>query len=298
MRNHRILALVTLAIAVPLIAVAQHDSLRTRIERVIESVHGKIGVCVVRQTTGDTLTVNGDEHFPMQSVYKFPLALAVLQRVDSGKLSLNQTIHLTTSDLHPDTWSPLREKYPKGNVDVRLDTLLAYTVGLSDNNGCDVLFRLMGGPSTVNGRIHRIGVAGINIQATEAAMHADWNVQYTNWSTPAAMGQLLAMFDRGTILSPTMWEYLWWLMVQSPTGLKRLKGLLPEGTVVAHKTGSSGTDEHGVSAATNDAGIIVLPNGEHVVVVVFMSGCTDDEAARDSAIAKIAQIVWAGYQAR
>ena len=81
----------------------------------------------------------------MQSVYKYPLALAILNQVDKGIFSLEQKIHIKKEDLLPDTWSPLRKKYPDGNADITLDELLNITVSQSDNNGCDILFRLIGG---------------------------------------------------------------------------------------------------------------------------------------------------------
>ncbi len=274
---------------------AQTDSLRQRIERIAGTVHGQVGVSIIHLETGDTLMVNGRGHFPMQSVYKFPLALSILQQVDSGKLSLGRKIHLTKADLHPDTWSPLREKYPDGNVDISLDELLEYTVSQSDNNGCDVLFSLLGGPSAVERFVRSLGITGMYIRATEEEMHRDWQVQYTNWSTPEAMGKLFSLFYRGNIISATMREYLWQIMASSPTGPNRLRGMLPHGTIVAHKTGSSGTDERGVTAAANDAGIVSLPGNQHVVIVVFISDATGDEGVLDAAIAGIAKAVRDSY---
>lgn len=82
----------------------------------------------------------------MQSVFKFPIALAVLDKVDKGELRFNQRIFLKKSDLRPNTWSPLREKYKNGNVYVSLKEILRTTMKDSDNNGCDILLKLAGGP--------------------------------------------------------------------------------------------------------------------------------------------------------
>jgi beta-lactamase class A len=80
-------------------------------------------------------------------------------------------------------------------------------------------------------------------------------------------------------------------MTETPTGLKRLKGLLPEGTVVVHKTGTSST-VNGVTAATNDVGLVTLPNGHHLAIAVFVSDAKADMATREAAIAKISRAVW------
>jgi beta-lactamase class A len=80
-------------------------------------------------------------------------------------------------------------------------------------------------------------------------------------------------------------------MTETSTGLKRLKGRLPDGTVVAHKTGTSAT-VNGVTAATNDVGLVTLPNGRHLAIAVFVSDSTADTAIREEAIAKVARAVW------
>ena len=70
---------------------------------------------------------------------------------------------------------------------------------------------------------------------------------------------------------------------------------MPEGTVVAHKTGTSPTNAEGLSPATNDVGIITLPNGKHLAISVFVCNSTDDEATREAVIAKIAKAAWDFY---
>jgi beta-lactamase class A len=293
----RILLVLALAF-LPSPILAGGDSLRTEIERIAGSVSGKVGVSIRAIEDRDTLTINGNERFPMQSVYKFPLALAILHEVDKGIFTLEQKIHVTKKDMLPNTWSPLREKYPQGNVDITLAELLAYTVSESDNNGCDMLFRLAGGTNTVERYIHGLGVENIAIATTEEEMHKAWEVQYRNWSTPAAMGQLLSMFYQGKILSKRNREFLWQLMVNTKTGPRRLKGLLPEGSIVAHKTGSSGVNDAGIVAATNDAGIVSLANGKHVVVVVLVTDAMTDEEACERIIAEIAEAAWDSYSRR
>jgi beta-lactamase class A len=267
----------------------------TAIGKVSQSAEGKVEVALMILEDQDSLSINGRGRFPMQSVYKFPLALAALHQVDRGKLSLDQKISVTKRDLLPNTLSPLREKYPDGNVDVTLRDLLYYTVSLSDNNGCDILFRLLGGTKAVEKYIHGLGVKGIAMAATEEEMHRAWPVQYTNWSEPVAMLALLTKFHRGEVLSTTSRELLWNIIAETPTKPNRIKGLLPAGTTVAHKPGTSGTNAHGIAAATNDAGIVALPNGKHFAIVVFVSDAPGAEPVREVLIARIAKAAWDYY---
>lgn len=278
------------------ITLAQKNSPKAKIEQIVKSSAGTIGVAIAGLEDDFSLTVNNNKRFPMQSVYKFPLALAVLGQVDRGKLSLDRKITVTKSDLRPDTWSPLRDVYPNGG-DIPVSELLRYTVSQSDNNGCDILFRLVGGTTPVENYIRKnLEVKDMRIAATEEEMSKDERVQFTNWSKPSAMLRLVVDAYRGKYLSESSNDFLWKIMTETSTGANRIKGLLPAGTTVGHKTGTSGTNDKGVAAATNDAGIVTLPGGRHYAIVVFVSNSTDDEKKRESVIAQIAKVRWDYYQ--
>ena len=272
------------------------ESLRKDIVNLVDAVTGSVGVGVKHLESGDTLTVHGNDHFPMQSVYKFHLALAVLADVDHGKLSLNQKVFIRKEDLLPNTVSPIADKYPNGNVELTIEELIAYTVSNSDNNGCDILFRLVGGPKKVEEYFRRLHVTDVAIVNTEEEMHKDWGAQYKNWSTPAAMVHVLDLFYQKKILSPKSRNVLVKIMEQTSTGKKRIKGHLPPETVVAHKTGMGGNDA-GVISAINDVGIITLPSGEHVAIALFISNSKESIEKLETLQAKISKLVFDHYSA-
>ena len=273
------------------------DDFRRKIEKIIPEAKGTVGVAIMGLEDRETFLFNEGLRYPMQSVYKFPLAMAVLDQVDKGKLSLNQKIRVTPKDLLPDTWSPIREKYPKGNIDLKLSEVLSYTVSQSDNNGCDILFRLLGGPQKVDAYVQSLGVKSIVIAATEEEMHKEWNVQFTNWCKPRAMLRLLDILYKGKSLTKTSNDFLLKIMTETTSGPNKIKGLLPKNAQVAHKTGLSDTKD-GILAATNDAGIMTLPNGEHVAIVVFVSNTPVDEKTRDGVIAQISKAAWDYFLAK
>ncbi len=270
---------------------AQVPTLRSQLAAVVAKADGRIGVAVRDLGTGDQLEINGGARFPMQSVYKFPLALDVLRRVDRGDLSLEQVIHIDREQLLPDTWSPIRDAHPNASVDLTLADLLRFVVSHSDNNGCDALFRLMGGPPAVERDLRSLGIRDIAIAATEEEMQRDWQVQFRNWARPEALVDLLDRFDRKGVLSEKSRALLWRLMVETTTGPNRLKGLLPPGVVVGHKTGTSGKNDKGVSAAVNDIGILVLPNGRHIAMAVLITGAAAPDEASERVIAELARLV-------
>lgn len=262
-------------------------------KKVIDSARGHIGVAVLGLEYGDSFSIGGNDHFPMHSVFKFPLAIMILHEIDLGHLSIDQKIHIPKDSLNTTTWSPMVKDFPGQDIDITLKDLLVYSVSQSDNNACDILFRVAGGTAEVNKYIHdSAGIAGINIVATEAEMRASWNVQYTNWCTPTAMTQLLQKFYHGKLLSKTSNDFLLKILIESTNSDNRIKGQLPPGTIVAHKTGTSDTNGQGITAATNDIGIITLPSGRHYTIVVYVSDYRGGVAKGEHIIATISKMIW------
>jgi beta-lactamase class A len=251
-------------------------------ERIAAEARGHVGVAVRIVESGEFIGFRERERFPMQSVYKLPIAMAVLH----AKLPLDQPVRVTKSDLVPaELHSPIRDAHPSGGFDMPLRELLRYAIAESDGTASDVLMRLVGGPAHVTEYLRGIGVKDIDVATTELEMSHEVHVQYRNWSTPEGMVHLL------TKLSPQRDALLLKWMTESTPGPRRIKGLLPAGTIVAHKTGTSGTDS-GITRATNDVGLITLPDGRHLAIAVFVSDSPADTATREAVIAKIARTAW------
>lgn len=271
---------------------AQTSPLQQKMDSIIHSKKADVGVSVLFLEDHKIVSVNGDKHYPMQSVYKFHLALAVLNQVDQGKLALDQKILIKKSDLLPDTWSPLRDRYPEGNVELPLSEILKYTVSQSDNNGCDILFRLIGGTKKAHQFIVKQGIKDISITGTEEEMHKDDQVQFRNWTTPKAANELLKKFWEGKVLKKPTADFLMKVMEETVTGAGKIKGLLPQGTVVAHKTGNSGTNKAGIISASNDIGIVTLPNGKKMLISAFVSMTKENDKEVDKIIAELSKAAY------
>lgn len=269
-------------------------SLANKISKRCEGFPGKIGVGVLGLNFKDSLVCNDSIRFPMQSVYKTPLAIYILDRVDQKILRLDQTVRVVKSKLDQETWSPLLKDFKEDTLNLSISQLLLYSVSKSDNNACDLLFELAGGTKAVNNYFQKLGIREMSIAATEAEMHANWNTQYTNWCRPSAMLQVLSGLHEGKWLSPESNKLLMKLMTESENSPDRIKGRLPKTAVVAHKTGT-GNAENGIRSATNDVAIITLPNGKHYALVVFLCNYKDDLPKGEKLIADISKIVWDHY---
>jgi beta-lactamase class A len=264
------------------------NELRDRIEQISHAAQGRVGVTATVLETGETVSLNGDRRFPMQSVYKFPIAMAVLAQVDQGKLKLDRKIRVETSDVLQG--SRILDEKSQG-MEFSLAELLKYMVSESDGTSCNVLLRQVAEPRMVTEYLLRLGINDIVVANTEKELAQDPAVKYRNYATPDATVVLLRAFHEGKGLSKFSQSLLLQLMTQTTTGPKRIKGLLPEGTVVAHKTGTSST-VNGVTAATNDVGIVTLPNGQHMAISVFVSDSPANEAIREEVIAKVTKVAW------
>lgn len=275
------------------------DSLRQKIQQFISTKKAIVGVAIMGNNGKDSVYINGDRHFPLQSVFKFHIAVALLSEIDKGRFSLDQKIRIDKKDLLPGLYSPIRDKYPDGAT-LTIAEILQYTVAESDNVGCDVLLKLIGGPQVVEQYFLKNHIKDLSIKINEEVQQSDWDRQFQNWTTPKAANEALAIFynNKAKLLSKKKYDFIWQTMKETGTGKARLKGQLPEQTVVAHKTGSSGTNKEGLTAAVNDIGIVFLPNGQYFFISVFVTESKEDAAGNERIIADIAKAAWDYFAAK
>ena len=274
------------------------DLLRNKIEQILSDKNAVVGVSIIGNNGKDTLSLNGDKRFPMQSVFKFHIALAVISEIDKGKLSLDQKIQISEDELLPeDFWSPLRDENPNGGT-FTIEKLIQYTVSHSDNTACDVLIRLIGTPKSVEEYIKKSGINDIQITFNEEDMQAKWENMFQNWTTPKAASETLKLFyeNKNNLLSKNSYNFFWKTNKETTTGKNRIRGQLPNETIVAHKTGWSGTNkETGITAAVNNIGIVFLPNGQYFIISVFVSESKENFDMNEKIIAEIAKATYDFY---
>jgi beta-lactamase class A len=266
--------------------------LQEEIRKIAGQARGKVAVAC--SLPGSSLNCDLEAHSepPMQSVFKLPLAVYALHLVEQGKFLLDQPIRFLPSDrILPATYSPLQDKYPNGDVDVPLRELLRLAASLSDNAAADTVLRVAGGPAGVDAYIESLGVRGFHLEDGEHALHRDASAQYRNWFAPAGAVQLLRRLSDNSPLTTEHTQLLLGWMKDSPTGAHRMKAELPAGTIVMHKTGTSGVKD-GVASATNDIGLITLPDGRRLALAVFVTDSGADETTREAVIAHIAKAAY------
>ena len=273
--------------------------LEAQLREIVGEVDGTIGVGALLLETGDAVYLERHGQFPMMSVYKVPIAMKALQLVDQGRYKLEQEVIITPEDfVRPGFHSPIRNVNPGGTV-MPMNEIFRYSISESDGTANDVLLDAAGGPPKVQEYLKSIGVGDEMIVAdSEKSISKDWETQYRNWATPDASIRLLrAIQERRADLSERTTTFLIWLMTESETGRRRLKKGLPKEASLAHKTGTGGTKD-GVTGATNDIGIITLPNGKHIAIAVYVKDSRADMWSREDVMARIAEAVYARWWER
>lgn len=272
---------------------AQKAELKKEISKITEGKKATVAVSVLGiDFPFQYNNNNAEKKLPMQSVFKYHIALAVLDLVDQGKLSLDQKVFIKKSELLPNTWSPIREKNPEGNFKMPISELIEYTVAMSDNVGCDVLLRLIGGPKVVHDFLISKGAKDTQIVYNEEIMQSAWKNQYENYTTMKSATRLLKDFYKGKILSKKSTEFLLAVMYRTSTGLNKIVEQLPKSAKVAHKTGSSGKNDAGLTGAENDIAIITLPNGKTYAIAIFVSDSTESYDDTCKLISDVSKVVY------
>ncbi|PZU51318.1 MAG: serine hydrolase [Sphingomonas sp.] len=284
---------------------------------------GIVGVAVQKVGSSEIMTLNKGVTFPMASTFKVAVAARIFEKIDKGELTLDQIIPVDPKILVGSYG--LAVMTPHDGISLSVHNLLELMITISDNTSTDVLVQLAGGPAAVTDWLTRHGIKGQRIDAdtahliyralditpgpgtfkqnVEAAFKADpgkrerdqkripnapFNADPRDTSTPEAMVQLLLLIESGKALSADSTKELLAIMGRCTTGEKRLKGLLPIGTVVAHKTGT-------LMSVANDVGFITLPDGSRFAIAVFVKGDTKGTETQDRVIAEMARTAYDYY---
>jgi beta-lactamase class A len=312
-------------LAVASLATAQGDGSRLRLEQQLERVShvtdGVVGVSATHIESGRSVSVRGAESFPMASAVKVPFAVQLMTLVDQGALRLDTMVPLTPADLHPGS-GKISELLFHPGVSLSLENYMELMLAISDNSAADVVLRQAGGPLEVTARMRLLGLNGIRVDRSIALLVSDWmgaknippEAQWNRdmWeqlydavperehmrarraemsdprdtATPDDMTKLLVHIWKKDLFTPDNAAILLGMMERCQTGKARIKGMLPQGTEVAHKTGTLG-------GVADDVGVITLPGDlGHVAISVFTKSSTKPEETAEKAVAEVARTVY------
>jgi beta-lactamase class A len=246
-----------------------------------------------------------------------------LSMADEGKLRLSDEIDISQHAVWPGV-SPIADRWPAVKR-YTVDEMLSLMVAKSDNTAVEMLWRFGGEAGAMANRFRQWRIEGIRLDRSEreCGLSSVGIARFPKWeewtptlleeltskvpantrrtamrafiadprdtATPRATVELLRRTFRGELLSASSTTRLIQILESTTTGGARLKGLLPPGTVVAHKTGTGDTEE-GLNSGTNDVGVVTLPNnGGRFAIAVYVKGSTRTQEVRERVIARIAR---------
>ncbi len=269
------------------------SDLTSDIQEVIKGKKAQVGVAVLYKD--DAVTVNNDDQYPLMSVFKFHIALAVLEKMEQEGIPLTAVVTLRPSDIDTKTWSPMYKKYKSRKITLSYGDLINYMVSQSDNNACNRLIYFVGGIQNVNAFIKDLGIDQIQLIETEKSMEQDIRKSYNNWSTPLSVAQLLRKVYTEKVLSDKHFAFLEKAMLASASGKDKFRAGLPKEIEVGHKTGMSYRTPEGVRMCDADVGVIYMPEGEKCYLAVLVKDSKESDAVNVKIMTDIANKVYSHY---
>ena len=242
------------------------------------------GACIMQN--GSIVGINEDKPFAMHSVMKFPQALYVADYLSRKGLNLDDTIVVDKADLMQNTWSPML-KFFEGVKAFSYGELLELSLGQSDNNASELLFKFCGKPKAVEKYMRKLGFRDIHVRMTEEQMHKNPAKAIENSSTPTEMVRLFEWFHHHKDDNQYL-TFIWKAMADCSTGLKRIPAAISADARIVHKTGTGFPSAEGLQDM-NDAGIILMPDGNHVLIAVFTTHSPSEAVIADIARQLLAQ---------
>ncbi|MDR3656765.1 MAG: class A beta-lactamase [Mycobacterium sp.] len=242
-----------------------------------------IGVYAIDLASSATVEHRADERRSMCSTFKGYAAGRILQLSDAGKVDLAAAVPITAGDMV--AHSPVLS--PAVGMSMSLRDICAAALSQSDNAAGNIMLRTIGGPSAVTDFARSIGDSQSRLDRWEPDLNDATPGDARDTTTPRALCDGYRALLAGNALSAAGRDQLLRWMTATMTSTKRFRAGLPPGWTSADKTGS------GDYGSTNDAGMLIGPKGERVVLAVLARSRSDQQDAPlfDDAIAETVRLV-------
>lgn len=249
--------------------------------RLEDRVGGRLGVCVLDTATGRKLVRRGSERFAMCSTFKLPLAAAILREVDRDKLKLDTFVPYTKADMV--MHAPVTEaNLAKGGMTV--GALAEAAQKQSDNPAANLLLKQLGGPAGFTQFFRDLGDTVTRVDRYEPAMNRVVPGDERDTTTPEAMAatiETILLTDR--VLTQRSRDLLIQWMIDTQTGLKRLRAGFPTDWRAGDKTGTGYDD---IAGKVNDIAIAWPPGKAPIIATAYYNtaGPADDVSDEHQAV--------------
>ena len=238
-------ALAVLGVSPGAPAAAGTAELVQHLEQLVSTFPGGAGLWIADPNLSTPLySHDADEPVITASLYKLAVMAEAERRVEAGQLHYGDIITIEDEDITEDG------SFELAGTELTLDEALEAMITISDNGAALALWHVLG-PENINATLLRAGVKDF---------HVFLNWDEDNIATPRAVGTLLTLLAKRQLISAAASDRMLARLERQQIN-DRLPAALPQGVVVAHKTGN-------LPGLTHDAGIIFTPSGPRVVVAM------------------------------
>lgn len=252
--------------------------------RIIEAgANGVLGASFHDTGTGQTVSYNGYARFPHCSSFKLSLAALVLSRNQAGVIDAQRTVRWTNDDLLP--VSPFTtERLDQG---ASLRELARATQITSDNAAANVLLRELGGPEALTAFWRSIGDETSRLDRTEPELNLVPPGELKDTTTPDAMARTVATLLYGPVLDAARKAELRQWLVETRTGMDRVRAGLPPDWPAGDKTGTSLAP--GMGSVYVDIGFVEPPGRAPITFATYFRAAQQHLAMQPAAFGVLAE---------
>ncbi|MCA6490678.1 MAG: serine hydrolase [Chitinophagaceae bacterium] len=255
---------------------------------------GTYALAVKHLPDGDTILINEKEMFHAASTMKTPVMIEIFRQAAEGKIGLDDTLLVqnefasivdgSSYQLSPADDSD-DEVYRKMGTHQTIRYLLFRMITRSSNLATNLLMKLADGKQ-VTTTMRALGAPTIQVMRGVEDSKA-YRQGLNNVTSAYDQMKIYEQIALGQAVNGDASKKMIEILVQQ-FYREIIPVQLPSGTPVAHKTGW-------ITGVFHDAGIIFLPNGGKLVLVLLSKGATD-EGATKLALSTVAALVYNYYK--
>lgn len=241
--------------------------LRVKLEDIVTS-HEEANISIYFEFLNSGANIQTNKNFRIipASLTKVPTAIVILKKIESDKMSFDDTLELTDDVLDTNSGTLFQEKV---GTDFTIKFLLEKSITESDNTANKILYNQIT-PQDVLDLREELGL--------EELFDNEGRISAKEYS------RVIRSLYTSSYLSPENSEYLLSLMVEAKEK-RYLSSGLPENISFAHKYGADITD-----GVFNDSGIVYLENRPYLLTVMIEGNKEDEILQKDAAAAIMKEI--------
>ncbi len=259
-------------------------SLEKKINQLISTYNGEIGIYVKELKKNTIVAINADTIFPTASIVKVPILIGIMNKIQNKELDYHQK--LTWYDtLNYDPGEDI-VAYLKPETKIELSKVMMLMMTISDNTGSLWLQRIAGTGTTINKLMDQMGYANTKVNSRTPGREIDRSVYGWGQTSPAEMARIVEDIVNGKTISTQASDRMLRIMGRQYWDEEGLSSIPPD-VFVASKNGA-------VDASRSE---VMFVKGKHPYILsIFTKNNKDKSWEHDNEAwvltRKLSKLIW------